>query len=138
MHRTLLLIASIMAATPSFAIAADRTATALDRCLGDPANSSTGGQTTCETQAARSYDHRLNIAYQGLLKTLPPAAAQQLRQAQRAWLDFRAADAKARSALYGTRQGTMYAPMQAHAETVAVRDRALQLEADLRVMQIEP
>jgi uncharacterized protein YecT (DUF1311 family) len=84
-----------------------------------------------------SYDHRLNAAYLALLKMVPPAPARQLRKAQRKWMIFRTADANARSALYGTRHGTMYVPMQAHAETNIVRDRALQLESYLRVMRIE-
>lgn len=137
MYPAPLFVLLIMVATPSFAADADPTAVALDRCLEDPANSSTAGQTSCETQAAHSYDHRLNAAYQALLIMLPSAPARQLREAQRTWLTFRAADAKARSALYGTRQGTMYVPMQAQAETNIVRYRALQLETYLRAMRIE-
>jgi uncharacterized protein YecT (DUF1311 family) len=137
MHRTYLVPLLLMLATPSLAADADPGATALSRCLDDPANSSTAGQTGCETQARHSYDHRLNAAYQALLKMLPPAPARQLQEAQRKWIIFRTADANARSALYGTRQGTMYVPMQAHAETNIVRDRTLQLESYLRVMRIE-
>lgn len=137
MRQTLSLILLIMMATPSVAADVDRTAAALDRCLDDPANGSTAGQSNCEAQAVNSYDHRLNLAYRALLKRLKPMPARQLQEAQRSWLAFRTADAKARSALYATRKGTMYVPLQAHAETIAVRDRTVQLETYLRVMLIE-
>lgn len=65
------------------------------------------------------------------------AAAQRFRQSQRSWLTFRTAEAQARSALYATRQGTIYVPMEADDTTNIVRDRALQLEAYLRVLEIE-
>jgi uncharacterized protein YecT (DUF1311 family) len=87
--------------------------------------------------AARDYDRRLNIAYGQLLQRLAPPEAARLRSAQRAWLAFRTADEAARSALYETRQGTMYVPMQAAASAAVIRDRALQLETSLRVMMID-
>jgi uncharacterized protein YecT (DUF1311 family) len=115
----------------------DPTATALQRCLAAPAGASTAGQTDCEAQAARRYDQRMNAAYASLMRRLPADAANRLRTAQRAWLAFRSADSDARTALYATRQGTMYVPMQAAAATDTIRDRALQLEASLRVMAID-
>jgi hypothetical protein len=39
--------------------------------------------------------------------------------------------------VYDTRQGTMIVPMQAAASSAVVPDRALQLEAALRVLQID-
>jgi uncharacterized protein YecT (DUF1311 family) len=71
------------------------------------------------------------------MRRLPAASGARLRAAQRAWLAFRSADEAARGALYETRQGTMYVPMQAADATHVVRDRALQLEALLRVMAID-
>jgi uncharacterized protein YecT (DUF1311 family) len=128
----LMLSASAHAAAPS-----DLTAVALDKCLNDPGNASTGGQTDCEEAAAKAYDQRMNRAYDGLLKVLPAEARSRLQAAQRAWLAFRDVEAKARSALYETRSGTMYVPMQAGAATNVVRDRTLELEANLRVMRID-
>lgn len=115
----------------------DPTAIALQRCLAASSGMSTAGQTECEAAAARSYDARMNAAYTSLMRRLSPAAASRLRMAQRAWLAFRSADGDARSALYETRQGTMYVPMQAAAASDVVRDRAFQLEASLRVMTID-
>ncbi|WP_183111274.1 lysozyme inhibitor LprI family protein [Sphingomonas sp. So64.6b] len=122
-----------MAATPQ----GDATAVALTRCLDDAANASTAGQTQCEVDAARAYDRRMNAAYAILMRTLPRPAAQTLRQTQQAWLAFRDAESKARGALFATRQGTMYVPMQAAGATVIVRDRALQLESDARIVAID-
>jgi uncharacterized protein YecT (DUF1311 family) len=115
----------------------DPTADTLDRCLNDPAKASTAGQTECEAAATDDYDRRMNAAYATLMRKLPREAAQQLRLSQRAWLAFRDSDAKARDALYETRQGTMYVPMQASDATNAVRDRALQLEGYISVMAID-
>lgn len=114
----------------------DPTAVTLDRCLDDPANASTAGQTECETTASSDYDRRMNAAYATLMHKLPEKAAQQLRLSQRAWLAFRDGEAKSRDALYETRQGTMFVPMQASDATNVIRDRALQLEGYVRVMAI--
>jgi len=109
-------LACLLTAPPSKLMASglkDPTADTLDRCLNDPANGSTAGQTECEAAATGDYDRRMNAAYATLMHELPREAAQQLRLSQRAWLAFRDSEAKARDALYETRQGTMYVPMQA-------------------------
>ena len=131
-----LLVLALFAAN-AWAAPADATAAALDRCLNDPAHVSTAGQTECEAAATRAYDHRMNAAYATLLRKLPAAAAGQLRLSQRAWLAFRDREAQARSAIYETRHGTMYVPMEASDATDVVRDRAVQLEGYARVMVIE-
>ena len=123
---------------PTLAQAGDATAVSLQRCLGAPDNASTGGQTQCEAMAQHDYDRRLNVAYARLMRTLAGDARQRLQQAQRAWLAFRGADTAARDALYATRQGTMYVPMQAASTTAIIRERALQLEGDVHVLAIEP
>ncbi|MBN9217815.1 MAG: DUF1311 domain-containing protein [Mesorhizobium sp.] len=115
----------------------DPTAETLDRCLNDAANGSTAGQTGCEATASDDYDRRMNAAYTTLMHKLPAEAAQQLRLSQRAWIAFRDAEAKARDALYETRQGTMYVPMQASDATNVIRDRTLLLEGYVRVMAID-
>ncbi|UVK45069.1 DUF1311 domain-containing protein [Mesorhizobium sp. AR07] len=131
------LLAMALPGTLAAAALKDPTADVLDRCLNDAANASTSGQTECEAAASSDYDRRMNAAYATLMRKLPRQAAQQLRLSQRAWLSFRDSDAKARDALYETRQGTLYVPMQASDTTDAIRDRALQLEGYVRVMAIE-
>jgi uncharacterized protein YecT (DUF1311 family) len=115
----------------------DATAAALTCCLSTAANASTAGQTDCEAAAAKTYDRRMNVAFASLMRKLPPSAAQRLRLSQRAWLAFRDSETAARDALYETRQGTMYVPMQASDTTNAIRDRALQLEDFVAVLAIQ-
>lgn len=123
---------------PSFAAPLkDPTQKALETCLEDPGHGSTADQDDCETAALSAYDKRMNEAYSRLQKTLPPPAAQDLKAAQRAWIAYRDLEAGARNALFETRSGTMYAPMQAGAESDLTRDRALLLESYLRVLDID-
>jgi uncharacterized protein YecT (DUF1311 family) len=115
----------------------DPTQQSLDACTQDPNNGSTGDQTACEAKALASYDKRMNLAYLKLLKELPKQAGQDLKAAQRSWIAYRDMEAGARGSLFATRQGSMYAPMQADAETDLTRDRALLLESYLRVLDID-
>lgn len=117
--------------------AADATDQALTACLNDPSKGSTADQVDCEITALRSYDKRMNAAYSKLLKSLPPDAAVALKTAQRSWISYRDMEARARNGLFESRQGTMYAPMQADAETALTRDRALMLERYARILEID-
>jgi uncharacterized protein YecT (DUF1311 family) len=74
------------------------------RCVDDPVNASTAGQTDCETTATKAYNARMNRAYEALTKRLPVAAVRQLREAQHAWLAFR--DAERRAAPQSMRHAT--------------------------------
>jgi len=116
--------------------ARDGTAIALDRCLAVPANASTAGQTDCEAAALRGYDRRMNVAYAALLRRLPVPVGERLRRSQRAWLAYRNVEGITRDALYATRQGTMYVPMQADDAVVLVGDRARLLERYVRALEI--
>lgn len=135
--KTGLAMALALATSRAAAAIADPTATALARCVDDPVNASTAGQTECDTAATKAYDARMNRAYAVLTKRLPVVAVRQLREAQHAWLAFRDAERRARTALYATRRGTMYVPMEAASETAVTRDRALELEIYVRVTAIE-
>lgn len=115
----------------------DATEAALERCLGLPANASTAGQTDCETVAGRAYDKRMNAAYVTLMRRLPAGAADRLRRSQRTWVVFRDAEATTRSAIYATRRGTMYVPMEADDTVTLVGDRARLLERYARALNIE-
>ncbi len=107
------------------------------QCLDTPAHASTAGQVRCTVDATRGYDRRMNRAYAALIAALDPVPRERLRIAQRAWIAFRDAEARSRSAFHATRRGTMYVPMEAAAAMAIVRDRALQLESMLRVARIE-
>lgn len=130
---SLMLLAAAAPSTPG----GDPVQAALTRCLDAPANGSTAGQTDCYAIAARAYDKRMNRAYAALMQQLPVAARETLRRAQRAWLAFRDAESVARGALYATRTGTIYVPMEASSAVTVTRDRTLQLEGALRVLSID-
>jgi uncharacterized protein YecT (DUF1311 family) len=132
-----LLLACTVPGTAATPTSHDQTEAALARCLDDPAHGSTAGQIECQARAMRAWDQRMNAAYSTLMKRLPAETGQRLRLSQRAWLAFRDADAQARTAFYATRQGTMYVPMQAASETAVTRDRAVQLEARVRIFAID-
>jgi uncharacterized protein YecT (DUF1311 family) len=132
-----LLLACTAPGTGATQTSHDQTDVALARCLDDPANASTAEQTKCQTHALLAWDQRMNAAYSTLMQRLPAGAGQRLRLSQRTWLTFRDADAQARTAFYATRRGTMYVPMQAASETAVTRDRAVQLEARVRIFAID-
>lgn len=133
----ILLGATLFPAALSAAEAMDSTERQLQRCLDDAENASTAGQTGCQDNAANAYDRRMNAAYATLMRDLPANAAAHLRDAQRAWLLFRDTNAKATSALFETRKGTMYVPMQAASQAATVRDRAIELEHLQQILRIE-
>lgn len=115
----------------------DPVATTLQHYLDDAANASTSGQTECIGNAQKMWDLRMNRAYRRLMIELPSPAASSLRIAQRHWLAFRDSEIKAQSDLYGTRQGTMYAPMEATDAMLLIQDRAKELEGYVRVLNID-
>jgi uncharacterized protein YecT (DUF1311 family) len=133
-----LAMACMIAAVPATAAGprADMTDAALERCLASPRQASTSGQTECEAAAARSYDQRMNVAYAALMRRLPTRVAQRLRRSQRAWLAFRDAEVQAQKAIYATRQGRMYVPMQSDDATTLIGDRARMLERYLRALEM--
>jgi uncharacterized protein YecT (DUF1311 family) len=137
----LLLISGIGAATIATPVLAaepkDKTSEALDACLNNPKTVSTADMSDCYSAAYKAFDHRLNVAYQSLLKTLPVAPAQKLKASQRAWLTFRDAELATQSAIFATRQGTIYVPMQEDEGMSLTRDRALRLESYLSVMSVD-
>jgi uncharacterized protein YecT (DUF1311 family) len=96
-----LLLACTVPGTEARATSHDRTDAALARCLDDPANASTAGQTECQARAMRTWDERMNAAYATLMKRLPAKAGQRLRL------------------------------------SAVTRDRAVQLEARLRIFTID-
>jgi uncharacterized protein YecT (DUF1311 family) len=131
-------LATLLLGTPVVAAGrGDPTATALEACLARPDAASTGGQTDCQRTALAAYDRRMNLAYDRLLKALPSPAGRDLRASQRAWIAFRDAEAVTRTALFETRHGTMYVPMQAQGELELTRDRALTLEGYRQVLAID-
>lgn len=115
----------------------DATERQLRQCLARPANASTAAQVECQAAAGKAYDRRMNLAYAALLRRLSGPAAEKLRVAQRAWLRFRNANSEAGRALFATRQGTIYSPIFAAGQIATVRDRAIALETQLRILAVD-
>lgn len=120
----------------SGAISLDATERVLRHCLAKPENASTAAQVECQAAAGKAYDRRMNLAYAALRRKLFAPAAEKLRSAQRAWLHFRDANSEAARALIATRQGTIYLPIFAAGEVAIVRDRAVALESQLRILTV--
>lgn len=119
------------------AVSPDATERRLRQCLNRPENASTAAQVECQAAAGKAYDRRMNLAYAALLRRLSEPAAERLRVAQRAWLRFRNADSEAGRALFATRQGTIYLPIFAAREVAVVRERAMALESQLRIVTVD-
>lgn len=129
--------ATLLPATLSAAEAKDLTERQLQRCLDDAENASPASQTGCEDWATSTDDRGKNAAYTALRRGLPANASARLRDAQRAWLLFQDANAKATSALFEARKGTMYVPRRAARQAATVRDRAMELEHLLQISRTE-
>lgn len=107
----------------------------LQSCLNE--HPDTAGQIQCEASAYRAWDQELNSVYKQLRAQVDPATGDALKQDQQNWLKFRDTELKFISDIYNSKQGTMFAPMQADAETELVKDRALQLHHRLDVLNID-
>ncbi len=64
-------------------------------CLQLPEGQSTHGMAQCHRRETQVWDARLNARYKKLMATLSPAAAEGLKEAQRAWMAYRDAYCKA-------------------------------------------
>ena len=101
----------------------DPIAASLAKCLqrGD-----TYGMSLCFNDAVDRYDKVLNSIYQDALKNNDEKTDGLLRQAQRRWLVFHAADRKAQQA-YAPGRGTVMASVLGHSQVSAMRQRIAEL-----------
>ena len=130
----LILLAALAAATtPS-----DGMHARLERCLASEGGSSTGGETLCYETARKSYQASIAAALSGLRRSLGPAARRTLDAEQQAWVAYVDAHRSTMAAILSTKTGSMVAPMQEADDMNMVRDRAVRLEAQLRILEIEP
>ncbi len=88
---------------------------------------STHGEAECARKAEAEWDAELNRAYRKLLGTLGAEGKPGLVKAQRAWISYRDAEFALTVAVYDSREGSMFIPIQAHARMRVVRARALEL-----------
>jgi uncharacterized protein YecT (DUF1311 family) len=131
----MIILAAAMAAT---AVPSDLTYTRLRQCLASEGGSSTGGETLCYEISRRAYQARTILALSALQRRLDGEARTALDIEQKAWIAYRDARREAMLAMLSTRTGSMYAPMQEADDMTVARDRALRLEAQLHILEIEP
>jgi uncharacterized protein YecT (DUF1311 family) len=101
-------------------------------CIGrvsDPCEAETGGSTmsmlACENKEIAVWDALLNDEYQKLLGALPGKAAQQVRAAERLWVQLKDADCQVPDAIF--EGGTMSIPIAAQCVLTRTAWRTLQM-----------
>jgi uncharacterized protein YecT (DUF1311 family) len=104
----------------------DPTDQALARCE-ESAGTVDANYKDCSYEAAAAWDVRLNAAYGKLEAGLDPEDFAALREAQRHWVAFVEADAKARGEIHDG-LGTLDNANDAYVHLRHVRERALELE----------
>ena len=85
---------------------------------------STVSTVECVNQHARAWDKRLNTGYKALLARSDPGQREPLKQAQRAWIQYRDANCR----FYASGEGTLRAVEAAECVRVMTRQRSCELE----------
>jgi uncharacterized protein YecT (DUF1311 family) len=96
-----------------------------DPCLDEPAGQSTFGMVECARREAKIWDDMLNDEYVRLMGHLNEKAADNVRNAQRAWIEMRDADCRVPYDLFDG--GTMAQPIAARCMLDRTAIRALQI-----------
>lgn len=102
---------------------------ALDRCLAS--HPGTTSERHCVEHMMPQWDKALNQAYTALGGDQNP----ELRRSQVAWLKFRDAEYKYIDKRFGY-EGTMYLLMAAHARLLLLRQRTLDLQAQVEFQKL--
>lgn len=97
-------------------------------------NSSTAGMCNAISQAQEKWETRLNAVWAKLKKKMPVGEFAELQKAQRAWLTYRDLQIKSYSATYGKMEGTMWIPCSASAIMDITKQRVLDLETILGLL----
>ena len=98
---------------------------------------SSQGMNRCLGQAYEKWDAELNRAYRELSARLAEGLRPSLREAQRAWVDFRDRELAWLATFYGALDGSMYRGMLAADRVELVRKRVLELLSLLDVLEQE-
>ena len=117
------------------AAAAKDAATQQESCIGavnipcqqEPGGASTMGMIGCITRERMVWDERLNRVYREALKEAPPRLARALRDAQRAWLQWREKRCKLHE--IDNEGGSIVGPLHAGCMLDATARQALWLES---------
>lgn len=105
--------------------------TAFSACLNSPPGYSTAGQLDCAAKAATAWETELNNIYGKLMHQLDPASQTLLRNSQRQWLAFRAAERKFQSGSWTRDKGTLMGVSIALNNVEIVRSRVVTLRSYL-------
>lgn len=103
-----------------------------EHCLSLEENMTTAGMERCTIEASREWDLELNRIYKALMSRLDAPSKEQLKLAQRAWVQYKELEIKNISSIYGYsfqngNGGSMLIPAQAMDELEITRSRALAL-----------
>lgn len=97
---------------------------------------STAGMVKAIDWEQQEWDKVLNDSYQELLSSLPKEGQQALKEAQRAWIDYRDKQYKALGAIYSQTEGTMFIPMAANSRALITKHRAIELAGLVGILEI--
>jgi uncharacterized protein YecT (DUF1311 family) len=103
-----------------------------DACLKK--DYTTVGMMNCGEKTEQKWDAELNRVYKALKKQLNSKKV--LTTAQKAWLKYRDKEFQSIDAVYGSLQGTMWAPVIGFARADVVKNRVLRLKEDLDNLQM--
>jgi uncharacterized protein YecT (DUF1311 family) len=109
--------------------------TELKQCLEKKENETTAGMCNCTYKALEQWDQSLNATYKLLLSKLKPEARSKMIEAQRQWIKFKESELQLISATYGTADGTMWRVIKANKILDVTRDRAVDLDVLLNVLE---
>jgi uncharacterized protein YecT (DUF1311 family) len=134
------LLGLAVSSVTSAALAADKDAVhpvdaAQTRCLDKAV--STVDMLECNAKAMTAWDAELNLQYRKLLQGQSAGATRALKEAQRAWVQYRDSYFKAMNAYYQQEQGTIWGIVAGDRKIQVVREKALDLKqlADSRKLE---
>lgn len=107
---------------------------ALEECIAR--DNSTTGMTSCTYEACKLWDAELNRVYNQLRAVLNPDAKKALKAAQLKWLKYRDSEFRLIDSIYSSLEGTMFIPMRAGDRMDIVKNRAMELESYLDLINM--
>jgi len=137
MKKTILLVLAILAICMPASSTSERSKHSIDEWLTEcmKKNSFSQGMNDCLGQAYEKWDLELNRVYRELSARLDTEARIVLREAQRAWLEYRDRELAWLAKFYGGLDGTMYSTMLAADRVDLLKRRVLELASLLDVRE---
>lgn len=107
----------------------------LQTCLDSPENFSTKGMRNCVTVAIEKWDIELNKNYETLMSVLEETEQTKLKESQLSWIKFRDDELNFSNQLYYGFEGTMWLIVAAERRLSLIRDRAIELDAYIKILE---